>query len=157
MNRTTPPAAPAFEDPPPRRSPAAGVRNSKAEVADVPHRILILDDVATTYDLSNLAAETLIWRQLANTEDRDLKRQRFISSHHEDLTNQLIDLLAPPGNSDPTRPYLMRILRFTDWNAKDGPAIVQQKMGPTAVTPSKAADAELLGAELEAVLYEGST
>lgn len=133
------------------------VRSSEVEAACLlHHRILTLDDVAMTYDLSNLAAETLLWRQLAYTRDPNLQRQIFISSHHEDLTNQLIDLLAPPGNSDPERPYSMRILRFTDWNAKDGPAIVQQKVRPTAVTPTKAADAELLRAELEAVLYEGS-
>jgi hypothetical protein len=35
--------------------------------------------------------------------------------------------------------------------------IVQQKVRPTAVTPTKAADAELLRAELESVLYEGSS
>jgi energy-coupling factor transporter ATP-binding protein EcfA2 len=131
------------------------VRASDDEIARVlPHRILILDDVATSYDLSNLAAETLLWRQLAYTDKPNLKRQIFISSHHEDLSNQLIDLLAPPGTS--TGPeYSMRILRFSDWSEITGPTIQAQRVRPTAVTPRTAADAELLRAELEAVLYDG--
>jgi len=40
MNRTTPPAAPAFEDLPPRRSPAAGVRNDLAVSLEIVTPIL---------------------------------------------------------------------------------------------------------------------
>lgn len=35
MNRTTPPAAPVFEDLPPRRSPATGVRKRTRQAAEL--------------------------------------------------------------------------------------------------------------------------
>ncbi|MEO5376358.1 MAG: AAA family ATPase [Magnetococcus sp. DMHC-6] len=97
----------------------------------LPHRIIILDDVSTSYDLANLTREAILWRQLAYGEDKEhpyLKRQIFISSHHEDMTNKLLDLLAPPAGSS------MRYLRFTDWSPEKGPTIEQMKILPTEKT-----------------------
>ncbi len=84
------------------------------------HRVLVLDDVTTAYDLSNLTREAVLWRQLAYADDQDQrKRQVFISSHHEDMTNQLLDLLVPPAGKK------MRLLRFTGWTREKGPTIEQ--------------------------------
>ena len=82
------------------------------------HRIIILDDVTTSYDLSNLTREALLWRQLAyGMEDQQTCRQIFISSHHEDLTNHLLDLLVPPEG------HSMKLLKFEGWTPNDGPEI----------------------------------
>lgn len=83
----------------------------------MPHRVLLLDDVSSSYDLTNLVRESILWRQLAYTDNPSLKRQVFISSHHEDLTNLLLDQLAPPKG------YRMKVLRFVSWSLKDGPGI----------------------------------
>jgi len=89
------------------------------------HRVIILDDVTTAYDLSNLTREAILWRQLAYGKTGDSTRQIFISSHHEDLTNQLLDLLIPPSG------HSMRLIRFTGWDNKNGPAFEQYDVEPT--------------------------
>lgn len=123
------------------------VRNSEGSIPDeLPHRVLLLDDVATSYDLSNLVVETLIWRQLAYTRNPKKKRQIFISSHHEDLTNQLVDLLAPPHG------YSMRVLNFHDWTPDNGPAIREMRVGPAPRLPATASECEPLRRDLEQVL-----
>ncbi|MDA1013755.1 MAG: AAA family ATPase [Planctomycetota bacterium] len=110
------------------------------------HRLLLLDDVSTSYDLANLSRETLLWRQLAYHPDPARRRQIFIASHHEDLTNHLLDLLAPPG---PRAAFLyagstespqqdgdaaaarrnaagsLRVLKFVDWKPGSGPVVEQ--------------------------------
>ncbi|NKC16673.1 MAG: hypothetical protein GKR94_32115 [Gammaproteobacteria bacterium] len=43
----------------------------------------------------------------------------FIASHHEDLSNHLLELLAPPPGRS------LRILRFVDWRPATGPVIEQ--------------------------------
>lgn len=89
------------------------------------HHVLLLDDVTTAYDLSNLSREALLWRQLAYGAEPPFKRQIFISSHHEDMTNHLLELLVPPeGNS-------MRLLRFGAWTQESGPNIEAFKVTPT--------------------------
>lgn len=90
----------------------------------MPHRVLLLDDVSGTYDLTNLMREVILWRQLAYTDKPRLKRQIFLSSHHEDLTNQLIDHLVPPEGCS------MQILRFKEWDAETGPIIETLKVEP---------------------------
>lgn len=90
----------------------------------MPHRVLLLDDVSSTYDLTNLMRESILWRQLAYTDEPKLKRQIFLSSHHEDLTNQLLDHLVPP------RGFTMRVLRFKDWRPDTGPMIESFEVEP---------------------------
>lgn len=92
------------------------------------HRVLILDDVSTSYDLSNLSREVLLWRQLAYHPAPEHRRQLFIASHHEDLTNQLIDLLAPPGHEDPAG--TMRVLKFDGWDRHCGPQVRGYRVVP---------------------------
>jgi hypothetical protein len=90
------------------------------------HRVLLLDDVTTAYDLSNLTREASLWRQLAyGSEDPLYRRQVFLSSHHEDMTNHLLDLLVPPEGRT------MRLIRFTDWTPTDGPHIEQLEVEAT--------------------------
>ena len=85
------------------------------------HRALLLDDVSVSYDLSNLSREVILWRQLAygNPRDSDCYRQIFIASHHEDLSNHLLELLAPPPERS------LRVLRIIDWDPNKGPTIEQ--------------------------------
>ena len=92
------------------------------------HRVVILDDVTTSYDLSNLTREAILWRQLAYIDDDKVNRQKrqvFISSHHEDLTNHLLELLVPPEGKK------MRLIRFVDWNPKTGPKLESFDVIPT--------------------------
>jgi energy-coupling factor transporter ATP-binding protein EcfA2 len=80
------------------------------------HRTILLDDVTTAYDLGNLTREAILWRQLAyGAEDEQQRRQVFLSSHHEDMTNHLLDLLVPPEGRR------MLLIRFTAWSRDDGP------------------------------------
>lgn len=83
----------------------------------MPHPVFLLDDVSSSYDLTNLVRESILWRQLAYTTDPIQKRQVFISSHHEDLTNLLVDQLGPPQG------YRMKVLRFVDWTWEKGPIV----------------------------------
>ncbi|RLB93172.1 MAG: hypothetical protein DRH50_08390 [Deltaproteobacteria bacterium] len=93
------------------------------------HRIILLDDVTTAYDLSNLTREAILWRQLAyGGQEERARRQVFISSHHEDMTNHFLDLLVPPEGRS------MRLIRFTGWDPKDGPRYKQFKIEPTGAT-----------------------
>ncbi len=95
------------------------------------HRVILLDDVTTAYDLSNLTREAILWRQLAyGGGDGSMRRQIFISSHHEDLTNQLLDLLIPPKGRS------MRLIRFTGWDNEKGPELEQFAVEPTGSTTS---------------------
>ncbi|MBF0108896.1 MAG: hypothetical protein HQL76_06965 [Magnetococcales bacterium] len=94
------------------------------------HRVILLDDLTTPYDLANLTRESLLWRQLAyvpagvSSYPQD-KRQIILSSHHEDLTNNLLDLLVPPEGGT------MRLLRFTDWSPTKGPSVEEMSVMPT--------------------------
>ena len=90
-----------------------------------PHRVLLLDDVSTSYDLTNLVRESLLWRQLAYHPDESKRFQVILASHHNDLTNRLIDLLVPPQG------YVLRVLEFTDWTSDEGPTIETYKVVPS--------------------------
>jgi len=89
-----------------------------------PHRLLLLDDVSTAYDLTNLVRETLLWRQLAYHPEQDRRFQVVLSSHHDDLTNRMLDLLTPPHGCS------LRVLTFDDWNPEKGPTIHEYGVDP---------------------------
>ena len=100
------------------------------------HGVILLDDVTTAYDLSNLTREAILWRQLAyGTGDPSQRRQLFISSHHEDMTNHMLDLLVPPPGKK------MLLIRFTGWTPADGPTFDTFEVEPSvfskAFAPSK--------------------
>lgn len=92
-----------------------------AQLGRLPHRVLILDDVSTAYDLSNITREALIWRQLAFHQDKEQRRQIFLSSHHEELSHHLLDLLIPPHTEDGS-PFKVKVIKFLQWTSKNGPA-----------------------------------
>lgn len=108
------------------------VAQNREVSSDLPHRILVLDDVSTAYDLSNLTREALLWRLIAYGEQEErYRRQIFISSHHEDMTNHLLDLLVPPPG------HTLRLIRFTDWTPKDGPVIETFNVEATAAADAR--------------------
>jgi hypothetical protein len=94
------------------------------------HQVILLDDVTTAYDLSNLAREAILWRQLAygkyQEKQEQYRRQIIISTHHEDMTNHLLDLLVPP----PRR--RMRVIRFVGWSNENGPECEAFEVQPSA-------------------------
>lgn len=60
------------------------------------HSIVALDDVTTAFDMAQLPRTAALIRQIAYaTGDASARRQVFIVSHHEDLTNRLLDFLIP--------------------------------------------------------------
>ena len=92
------------------------------------HQVILLDDVTTAYDLSNLTRESLLWRQLAygSRDNPEGARQLFISTHHEDLTNKLVELLAPPHGGS------LHLIHFKDWHPDTGPVYDTYSVVPSA-------------------------
>jgi len=68
---------------------------------------MLFDDITTSLDMSQLLSAATILRQMAYREDQ-YKRQIFISCHHEDFSNKLLDYLMPPPG------YSLRVIRFID-------------------------------------------
>lgn len=86
------------------------------------HNVIALDDVTTVFDMAQLPRTAALIRQIAYApEDDSARRQVFIVSHHEDLTNRLLDFLIPPEGRE------LRILNFTNWNDTCGPEIEQRR------------------------------
>ena len=83
-----------------------------------PHRIMIMDDPSTTFDLTNLHSQAILWRQLAYNSDPAKRYQIFIVSHHEEFSAKLLDLLCPPGKTE--NKCSMKLIRFTDWQPQEG-------------------------------------
>lgn len=125
------------------------VGQNLAVTKELGHRILLLDDVTTAYDLTNIAREAVVWRQMAyGYNDNDpwpaMRRQLFICSHHDDMSNHLIDLLVPPAGKS------MTVLRIVGWSQKDGPVVERYEVVPTLATPvgnGEANKAGVAGAE----------
>ncbi len=90
-----------------------------------PHPVLLLDDVSTSYDLTNLVREAVLWRQLAYHPEDGERLQVVLSSHHDELTNRLLDLLVPPGGRK------LHVLQFTDWTSDGGPTIETFEVDPS--------------------------
>ncbi|WP_061236435.1 AAA family ATPase [Leptospira santarosai] len=79
------------------------------------HRVMLFDDVTTSLDLNQIIPSCVLFRKLAYSSNKSLRRQLFISSHHEDLTNRLLDCLLPPEDCS------MKILEFREFNVDKGP------------------------------------
>jgi len=89
------------------------------------HSVIALDDVTTAFDMSQLPRTAALIRQIAYaTDDVSLRRQVFIVSHHEDLTNRFLDFLIPPEGKK------MLILNFINWSPEKGPLIEQREVIP---------------------------
>lgn len=79
------------------------------------HRIMLFDDITTSIDMSQLLPAATLFRQMAYTNSKTNKRQVFITCHHEDFANKLLDFLIPPPE------FNLKVIRFTEWTPKDGP------------------------------------
>lgn len=103
------------------------VAQNQAAAEYLAHRVILLDDITTDYDLSNLSRQALLVRQLVygNSDPMD-RRQVFMSSHHEDMTNQILDMLVPPHGRS------MKMLRFQDWSTETGPEYDLLEVEPSA-------------------------
>lgn len=89
------------------------------------HNIIAMDDITDVFDMAQLPRITALIRQIAYApEEKSERRQIFIVSHHEDLTNRLLDYLIPPEGRE------LRILNFVDWNRTEGPKIEQRRAIP---------------------------
>lgn len=113
------------------------------------HNVLAFDDFTSSLDMSQLPRLATLLRQIAYgsglaapTANPILRRQVFLVSHHEDLTNRLLDFMIPPEG------HSMRILNFVGWTHNEGPRIEELDVVPGA-RASAVAD------ELAALLYEG--
>jgi len=94
---------------------------------DLGHGIMLFDDITTSLDLNQIAPACVLFRKLAYSGHDSKRRQLFISSHHEDLTNRLIDNLIPPyGRS-------MKVLELKGFTVENGPVFEE----PWSVAPSK--------------------
>ncbi|MCK9223363.1 MAG: AAA family ATPase [Limnochordia bacterium] len=83
--------------------------------------VIAFDDFTATLDMTQLPRLATLIRQIAYgpTDGKHLRRQVFIASHHEDVTDELIGYLIPPKGRT------MRVLDFKDWHPKKGPVIEQ--------------------------------
>lgn len=81
----------------------------------LPHRVIMFDDITTSLDMAQLLPAALLFRKIAYSDDEDTQRQVILTSHHEDLTNKLLDhLMPPPGKR-------MKVISFKEWTLADGP------------------------------------
>lgn len=88
----------------------------------LPHRVLMLDDTSTAFDLGNLARQATWLRQLAYNPDPKLRWQIFLASHHEEMTARLVEALRPPPGHE------ARFVEFNGWTAEEGPEIALSKL-----------------------------
>jgi DNA repair exonuclease SbcCD ATPase subunit len=84
--------------------------------------VLAFDDFTSSLDLNQIPRLASLLRQIAygsgisnNASSQIYKRQVFLVSHHEDLTNKLLDFLIPPPG------HTMRVINFTGWSPDSGP------------------------------------
>jgi energy-coupling factor transporter ATP-binding protein EcfA2 len=75
------------------------------------------DDFTTALDMGQLIPAAGILRQLAYTNSEEYYRQVVVTSHHEDLTNRLVEYLLPP------RGKTMRVIEIQEWTPEHGPKI----------------------------------
>jgi hypothetical protein len=76
---------------------------------------MLFDDVTTSLDLNQIGPACILFRKLAYAKEPGHRRQIFISSHHEDLTNRMIDFLIPPAG------FVMKVMEFKDFSPEKGP------------------------------------
>ncbi|HHV08634.1 MAG TPA: AAA family ATPase [Firmicutes bacterium] len=79
--------------------------------------VLAFDDFTSSLDLNQIPRLASLLRQIAYgsgiSEETGpyYRRQVFLVSHHEDLTNKLLDVLIPPPGRT------MRVINFTGWSS----------------------------------------
>lgn len=98
------------------------------------HRVIGFDDFTTSLDMNQLIPAAVLLRKMAYAKPKDKsKRQVIVTSHHEDLTNRLLDLLLPPNG------YKMRVIQFEDWSPITGPKfkVLKVDLGDQESSPAK--------------------
>ncbi|EPX8325891.1 recombinase RecF, partial [Vibrio cholerae] len=98
------------------------------------HRVIGFDDFTTSLDMNQLIPAAVLLRKMAYAKPNDKsKRQVIVTSHHEDLTNRLLDLLLPPKD------YKMRVIQFEDWSPSTGPKfrVLKVDLGDQESSPEK--------------------
>lgn len=85
----------------------------------IQHEVIVLDDIGTALDLAQLPAFAFILRALAYAPEGSPRRQIVLASHHEDMTDRFIDLLAPP----PGEKHSLLVHAFEEWTHEEGPSI----------------------------------
>ena len=125
------------------------VHNEKnKDLVHFPHRVMIMDDPSTTFDLSNLHSQAILWRQLAYNPNPKERYQVFIVSHHEEFSARLLDLLCPPGVDGSGAECRMKLLRFTKWSPEEGAQIECFDVQPQPRSLEKAKDTFQVGIKL---------
>ncbi|MCU7998883.1 hypothetical protein [Shewanella sp. SM95] len=102
------------------------------------HQVIGFDDFTTSLDMNQLIPAAVLLRKMAYANDGDKwKRQVIVTSHHEDLTNRLLDFLLPPQGRS------MRVIQFEDWSPKTGPSFncFKVEMGEQTSSISRAESA----------------
>ncbi len=97
----------------------------------LPHKLLLLDDLSTALDLTNLAAECALLRKFAYSS-RERKRQVVLASHHDQLTNRIFALMLPPED------FTMCELQLVDWDLDTGPEVERFRIKSTAKADDEA-------------------
>jgi DNA repair exonuclease SbcCD ATPase subunit len=98
--------------------------------------VMAFDDFASALDMTQLPRLATLIRQVAYgapdgfENGTPFRRQIFIVSHHEDLTNRLIHFLIPPEGRS------MKVLNFVAWDPKNGPKIDQLEIHPASPVDS---------------------
>ena len=118
------------------------------DLVHFPHRVMIMDDPSTTFDLSNLHSQAILWRQLAYNPNPKERYQVFIVSHHEEFSARLLDLLCPPGVDGSGAECRMKLLRFTKWSPEEGAQIECFDVQPQPRSLEKAKDTFQVGIKL---------
>jgi len=81
------------------------------------HSVIGFDDFTTSLDMNQMIPAAVLLRKLAYANnDASWKRQVIVTSHHEDLTNRLLDFLLPPSGKS------MKVIQFEDWSVTKGPS-----------------------------------
>jgi hypothetical protein len=82
---------------------------------------------------------------LAYSSSQEYRRQVILTSHHEDMTNPLIDNLSPPAGSS------LKVTQFEEWTSAKGPSFV--KYNSKASNEAKRLEANSIGSWLQAQLH----
>ncbi|WP_081771735.1 AAA family ATPase [Paraburkholderia nodosa] len=109
----------------------------------ITHPIVAFDDFTTALDMGQLIPASGILRQLAYCESDEYRRQVIVTSHHEDLTNRLLDYLLPPKGRT------MKVIEMLEWTPESGPEMQVYDVKPAVQQASPVELAGWLNAQLQ--------
>jgi DNA repair exonuclease SbcCD ATPase subunit len=104
--------------------------------------LIAFDDFTTALDMGQLIPAAGMLRQLAYTQSDRHRRQVIVTSHHEDLTNRLVDYLIPPQGRS------MKVIEMVEWSVGQGPEMVSYDVRPSEPAFDKVALANWLNSPL---------